>query len=148
MQEYSVQKIFSFPMSSISKRQCMLPPWGSHISLGEWYRTKPISPCDQPLPAEIGGIWRKLLINPLLAYLGLKGLSSPQCSSHWGKQRKDCRKRKIFSIACLQWLMPGPSHFVSDEECALGLVPLRAANSGNDCSPWKAAPKPNCSIIL
>lgn len=148
MQEYSAQKTFSFSMISISKRQCMSPPQGSHISLGEWHRTKTISPCNQPLPEEIGGLWGKPLINPLLTYHGLKCLSSSQCSSHWGKQGKDCRKRKIFSIACLQWVMPGPSHFVSDEECALGPVPLRVAKPGKDCSPLKAAPKPKRSIIL
>lgn len=106
MQEYSAQKIFPFPMSSISKRQCMLPLWGSHISLGEWFRTKSISPCNQPLPIEIGGIWGKLLINPLLTYLGLKCLSRPQCFSHWGKQRKDCRKKKYFPLpVCSGWCL-------------------------------------------
>lgn len=77
----------------------MFPPWWSHISLVQ--EKTHLTP-QSALPIEISGIWGKPLINPLLTYHGLKCLSSPQRSSHWGKQRKGCRKRKIFSIAYLQ----------------------------------------------
>lgn len=106
MQESSAQMISSFPMSSISKRQCVLPPWGSHISLGEWYRTKHISPCSQPLPVEISGMQGKPLINPFLTYHGSSVwavLSAP----HSGASReRTAEKEKHFPLpVCSVWCL-------------------------------------------
>lgn len=65
-----------------------------------------------------------------------------------GSAEEGLQKKKNIFYCLFAMPMPGPSRFVSDEECALGPVPLRAAKPGKDCSPLKAAPKPKCSIIL
>lgn len=86
------------------------------LLFGSVVQDKTLLTPQSALLVEIGGKWGKPLITPLLTYQGLKWLSSPQCSSHWGKQRKDCRKRKkfhcLFAVAdawaislCLRWGM-------------------------------------------
>ena len=93
-----------------------LLPWGSHILWGGWSGTKPISPCRQPLPAEITGTRGKLIPpathswpanGPIAVCVLSKCLTNPQRFSPGASIERSAEKENSFTLpVCSGWCLP------------------------------------------